>query len=77
MAKNNKLKNTREVTFSEDYNPSKSVPIYSKGETAYIHKDNLENLKKGGAKFSSKELNVEDLIDKAARDFEESKKPKK
>lgn len=41
MAKNNRLKNTRVVTFKEDYKVGKKV-LYKKGETHYIHVDTVE-----------------------------------
>lgn len=61
-----KLDNTREVVFEEDYNPTKKVAIYKKGETHYIHYSIVELLKGQGAKFKAKEIDQKKMIAEAA-----------
>jgi len=60
-----KLDNTREVVFKEDYNPTKKVAIYKKGETHYIHFSIVELLKGQGAKFEAKELDQKKMLKEA------------
>jgi len=69
-----KLDNTREVVFEEDYNPTKKVAIYKKGETHYIHYSVVELLKGQGVKFKAKEIDQKKMIAEAAENFRKSQK---
>ena len=64
MTKNNKEKATRIVTFKEDYysKPGKEKgepPIYRKGSVHAIRQELVKQLQAKGAKFDTKELDVE------------------
>ena len=48
---NNKEKNTRIVTFKEDYKTKAGTLVYKKGSTHAIHKDLVGSLKEKGAKM--------------------------
>lgn len=63
----NKLKNTREVTFSEAFKTKKGTVIYAKDSTHFIHKDVVANLKKKGSKFSAKEYEAQKKIEQAKK----------
>ncbi len=71
-----KLDNTREVVFEEDYNPTKKVAIYKKGETHYIHFSIVDLLKGQGVKFKSKEIDQKKMIEDAAEAFRKANKIK-
>lgn len=64
---NNKEKNTRVVTFKEDYNSeagkkANQPPIYRKGSVHAIHKDLVKKLQDKGAKVDVKPLDVEAMV---------------
>ena len=72
---NTKLKNTRVVTFEEDYFsvPGKKSgnPIYKKGSTHAIHQRTVALLKDKGAKMKVKEFDEKraiELVKKAMAD---------
>lgn len=61
---NNKEKNTRIVTFEEDYTSqagtkSKEGPIYKKGSTHAIHASMVKKLEEKGAKMKVEKLDVD------------------
>ncbi len=61
---NNKEKNTRIVTFNEDYfseagKKSKEGPIYKKGSTHAIHAALVKKLEEKGAQMKVEKLDVE------------------
>lgn len=68
-----KLDNVKVVTFKEDYNPSKKMPIYKKGETHYIHKDVLA-LFADKIKADVKDFDEKKETAKAKDDFEKANK---
>lgn len=53
---NTKLKNTRIVTFKEDYTSKAGTTIYRKGETHAIHYLVVKSLQEKGAKMDVKPL---------------------
>lgn len=81
---NNKFKNTRVVTFTEDYfsGPQKQLikdgvhpsPIYKKGSTHAIHFKTVERLKDKGAKFSVKEFDHQAYVSRSKKQLALNKK---
>jgi hypothetical protein len=64
---NNKFKNTRIVTFKEDYFSKAGVakneaPIYKKGSTHAIHYKLVDDLKEKGAKMEVKNFDEQAYI---------------
>lgn len=57
----NRLKNTKIVTFKEDYKLNGGQVVYAKGSEHPIHKDQVEKLKKNGAKFDAKDFDMSRL----------------
>lgn len=76
MAKiSNKMKNTRVVTFKDDYKiEGRAKPVYRKGETHYIHHLTVEALKEAGAKMEVKKYQAEEKIEAAREKVEKTKK---
>lgn len=56
---NNKEKNTRVVTFKEDYVTKAGTVVYKKGSTHAIHKTLVKNLQEKGMKADVRALDVE------------------
>lgn len=72
---NNRLENTRVVTFEEDYYvKGTKTPVYAKGSEHAIHHSLLDGLKKNGAKFKSKEFDSKKAIRAAQDKLKEVKK---
>lgn len=69
----NRLDNTREVVFEEDYQPGKKV-IYSKGEKTYIHKDLVAKLQAKKVKIKVSNFNEKEEVAKAKKALEDSNK---
>lgn len=67
-----RLKNTKVVTFKEDYNAG-GMLIYKKGSTHPIHKKTVEVLKEKGVKMDVKDYDVDAEIDKAKAKFDKAK----
>lgn len=59
---NNKEKNTRLVTFTEDYKSKAGTLIYKKGSTHAIHHALVADLKAKGAKMNVVKLDPEPAI---------------
>lgn len=74
---NNKLKNTRIVTFKEDYFSKAGAgkePIYKKGSTHAIHHALVDKLKEKGAKMEIKEVNEQAYIKRAKDQMAKNRK---
>lgn len=67
---NNKFKNTRVVTFDEDYKvktaDGKGKVLHKKGDTIHVHKSTAETLSKNG-KVKVKEFDYEGEVAKAKK----------
>lgn len=84
MAINNKFKNTRKVTFQEDYfsAPQKKQledspgmePIYKKGSVHYIHHKTVDSLKAKGAKMKVEEFDHAAYVSKSKKQLAKNKK---
>lgn len=82
----NKFKNTREVTFKEDYYsaPGKkalekkevAVPIYKKDSKHYIHYKTVEQLKEKGAKMTVKDFDHTAYVNRSKKQKAENEKSK-
>lgn len=74
----NKIKNTRLVTFKEDYTskPGKDegYVIYKKGTTHAIHKSIVKELVRKGAKLESKEPDYEAAVKRAKKQLTDNAK---
>lgn len=64
IAPNNRVKNAKEVTFSEDFKIGGRT-YYEKNKAYYMHKDAAEKLKKRGAKLKDKSIDFEAEVEKA------------
>src|SRR5690625_2849148 len=63
---NNRIKNSRQVTFSADYKVGKKT-YYEKGKKYYISKNLVDSLKKRGAKFKAESIDFESELAKAKK----------
>lgn len=69
----NRLDNTREVVFSENYAPNGKI-IYAKDEKHYIHKDTVAKFEAKKVKMKVSNFDEKGEIAKAKKALEESKK---
>lgn len=69
MAKNNRYKKAKVVTFSENYvvgTEKSKKTLHKKGDSIMCHENIVESLKKNGAKFTTKDFDYEAHTEKAA-----------
>lgn len=76
---NNKLKNTRVVTFKEDYHSKPGAllnadPIYRKGESHAIHFKLVDKLRESGAKIDAKPFDEQASIAKRKKILADNRK---
>lgn len=78
MSLNNKEKETRKVTFEEDYfsdpgKAKKEEPIYRKGSVHAIHYSIVNKLEKKGVKMKVEKFDFEKLKEDARKEFAKNK----
>lgn len=66
LVSNNRIRNSRKVTFKKDYRVGKKV-YYRKGQSYYIQKDLVDKLKSRGADFTAETINYESEVGKAKK----------
>ena len=71
---NNRVKNSKQVTFQEDFTSKKGLVIYAKDSTHFIHTSIVEKLKKLKVKMKVESIDYEKAISDAKSALRKQKK---